>query len=125
MPRRQVRTPKQPLDLTRYLMVTDRSRGEFAETDDSDAQPRRFQPGSEEDVLSQETYPDVPETLSRAELFANDRPLEIEVGSGKGLFLSNECQRCPEHNFLGIEIMHKYAKHAASRIAKPVLKTRK
>lgn len=119
MPRRQVRTPKQPLDLTRYLLVTDRSRGEFVETEDPDsAQPRRFQPGSEEDVLSQETFPDVPQTLSSQSLFGDDRPLEIEVGSGKGLFLSNECQRCPETNFLGIEIMHKYAKHAAARIAK-------
>ncbi|TWU06403.1 tRNA (guanosine(46)-N7)-methyltransferase TrmB [Stieleria varia] len=60
----------------------------------------------------------LPETLNSQTLFGNDHPLEIEVGSGKGLFLTNEASRVPEHNFLGVEIIAKYAKHAAARLVK-------
>ncbi|TWT92269.1 tRNA (guanine(46)-N(7))-methyltransferase TrmB [Neorhodopirellula pilleata] len=61
---------------------------------------------------------ELPETISSQTLFGNDRPLEIEVGSGKGLFLQTESQRRPEHNFFGIEIAQKYAAHAAARFAR-------
>jgi tRNA (guanine-N7-)-methyltransferase len=46
------------------------------------------------------------------------RPLEIEVGSGKGLFLRNAARSRPEVDFLGIEIAHKYARFAAAGLAK-------
>lgn len=59
---------------------------------------------------------DLPEELSSASLFGNDAPLEIEIGSGKGLFLTTASAANPEHNFLGIEIMAKYAAHAAGRL---------
>ncbi len=64
------------------------------------------------------TIPQLPEQLSSQSLFGNDRPLEVEVGSGKGLFLSATAPANPKHNFLGIEIMAKYATHSAGRIAK-------
>lgn len=51
-------------------------------------------------------------------LFGNDQPIEIEVGSGKGLFLLNAALTHPERNFLGIEIDRKYALYAATRLAK-------
>ncbi|MCS7045585.1 MAG: tRNA (guanosine(46)-N7)-methyltransferase TrmB [Gemmataceae bacterium] len=54
--------------------------------------------------------------LSWPELFGNDRPVEIEVGSGKGMFLINAASTRPETNFLGIEIERKYALLAASRL---------
>ena len=60
----------------------------------------------------------LPEQLSSRTLFDNDHPLEIEVGSGKGLFIANASGNTPEHNFVGIEIARKYAKHAAGRLAK-------
>ncbi len=60
----------------------------------------------------------LPPFLSSQSLFGNLLPLEIEVGSGKGLFLSNAAANNPRHNFLGIEINHKCAEHAAGRIAK-------
>lgn len=60
----------------------------------------------------------LPEVVNSQTLFANDRPLEIEVGSGKGLFLATESQAHPEHNFLGVEIVHKYALHSAERLHK-------
>jgi tRNA (guanine-N7-)-methyltransferase len=46
------------------------------------------------------------------------RPLEIEVGSGKGLFLRNAARCRPDVDFLGIEIAHKYARFAAAGLAK-------
>ncbi len=52
-----------------------------------------------------------------AALFARTAPLEIEVGSGKGLFLQNAAAAMPEHDFLGVELAHKYACFAASRLA--------
>ena len=60
----------------------------------------------------------LPEWLCSETLFGNDAPLEIEVGSGKGLFIQNASGATPGHNFLGVEIARKYAKHAASRLVK-------
>ncbi|MEQ8787181.1 MAG: tRNA (guanosine(46)-N7)-methyltransferase TrmB [Pirellulaceae bacterium] len=51
-------------------------------------------------------------------LFSCDAPLEVEIGSGKGLFLCAESARSPQHNFLGIEVSHKFARFAAARSAK-------
>ncbi|HEX8199685.1 MAG TPA: tRNA (guanosine(46)-N7)-methyltransferase TrmB [Isosphaeraceae bacterium] len=59
--------------------------------------------------------------LSWAEVFGNDHPVELEVGSGKGLFLVNAATRNPAHNFLGIELARKYAGKAAERLAKRAL----
>ncbi len=61
---------------------------------------------------------DLPPMLTSESLFANDRPLEVEIGSGKGLFMATASQQRPQHNFLGIEIATKYARHAAARLAK-------
>lgn len=52
------------------------------------------------------------------ELFGNDHPVELEVGSGKGLFLQNQATHHPDRNYLGIEISRKYARKAAERVAK-------
>ena len=51
-------------------------------------------------------------------LFGGDRPVEIEVGFGKGMFLLNAAQARPEVNFLGIEIERKYVLLTAARLAK-------
>jgi tRNA (guanine-N7-)-methyltransferase len=63
-----------------------------------------------------------PEELSRpfsqASLFAREQPLEVEVGSGKGLFLSRAARGNLAHNFLGIEVSLKYARYAAARLAR-------
>ncbi|MGE3819859.1 MAG: tRNA (guanosine(46)-N7)-methyltransferase TrmB [Isosphaeraceae bacterium] len=52
------------------------------------------------------------------ELFGNDQPVELEIGSGKGLFLQNQATLHPDRNYLGIEISRKYARKAAERVAK-------
>ena len=64
------------------------------------------------------TWDDLPRPWDSAALFERAAPLEAEVGSGKGLFLSAAGTNQPEHNFLGIEIAAKYAEHAAARLAK-------
>ena len=45
---------------------------------------------------------DLPSVWSRTELFGNDDPVEVEIGSGKGLFLTTASSDRPNHNFLGI-----------------------
>jgi tRNA (guanine-N7-)-methyltransferase len=64
------------------------------------------------------TWPELPLPWNPAALFERDAPLEVEVGSGKGLFLQSAATVAPGHNFLGIEIAHKYARYAAARLAK-------
>ncbi|MFO0906622.1 MAG: tRNA (guanosine(46)-N7)-methyltransferase TrmB [Pirellulales bacterium] len=56
--------------------------------------------------------------LDPQSLFARPAPLELEMGSGKGLFLYGASKVRPEHNFLGVEIAHKYAQFTASRLAR-------
>jgi tRNA (guanine-N7-)-methyltransferase len=51
-------------------------------------------------------------------LFGQTADLEIEVGSGKGLFVLNESGKNPDRNFLGNEIAKKYCRFAAYRLAK-------
>ncbi|MEO2011155.1 MAG: tRNA (guanosine(46)-N7)-methyltransferase TrmB [Pirellulaceae bacterium] len=52
------------------------------------------------------------------EPFEKRQPLEVEVGSGKGLFIHTAAAAQPTHNFLGIEIASNYAKFAAAQLAK-------
>ncbi len=60
----------------------------------------------------------LPRPWTPAALFGRDAPLEVEVGSGKGLFLRTTAPVRPESNFLGIEIVHKYAAFAAAGLLK-------
>jgi tRNA (guanine-N7-)-methyltransferase len=62
--------------------------------------------------------PESPAPLSWPALFGNGHPVEIEVGFGKGLFLLNASQACPDVNFLGVEIERKYQLFTATRLAK-------
>lgn len=105
MPRSPIRRPAKSLDLSFHLI-------------ESDQLP--------EIVTSQTLFGDVSggevekhgQTDHSEPLARSERPLEIEIGSGKGLFLTTEAQRMPKHDFLGIEIISKYARHAAARMAK-------
>ena len=59
-----------------------------------------------------------PAPLEWAVVFGNDRPVEAEVGFGKGLFLLTASQQSPATNFLGVEIERKYVLFTATRLAK-------
>jgi tRNA (guanine-N7-)-methyltransferase len=64
------------------------------------------------------TWDELPRPWDPISLFGRVAPLEIEVGSGKGLFLSAAAAVQPDHHFLGIEIAAKYARYAAARLAR-------
>lgn len=64
----------------------------------------------------------LPRPWDPSALFGRCLPLEVEVGSGKGLFLERASAACPERNFLGIEIATKYARYCASRLAKKAVR---
>jgi tRNA (guanine-N7-)-methyltransferase len=53
-----------------------------------------------------------------AAIFSRAAPLEIEIGSGKGLFLAGAAAAAPERDFIGIEVAGKYARFAAARLAR-------
>ena len=50
-----------------------------------------------------------------AEIFSVDRPIEIEIGIGKGRFLIDAAERRSETNFVGIEWAMKYLRLAHNR----------
>jgi len=64
------------------------------------------------------TWDQLPQPWNAVLVFDREAPLEVEVGSGKGLFLQTAAAARPEHNFLGVEISHKYARFAASQLAR-------
>jgi len=61
---------------------------------------------------------DEPVRIEWTRLFGRDSPVELEVGSGKGLFLVNAATLNPDCNFLGVELSRKYARLAAERLAR-------
>jgi tRNA (guanine-N7-)-methyltransferase len=56
--------------------------------------------------------------LDFAAFFGNSHPVELEVGSGRGLFLVTAGSKQPETNFLGIEYDFKEGRRAARRFQK-------
>ncbi len=56
--------------------------------------------------------------LDLERLFGSDRPVELEIGCGKGLFLVTAATLEPGRNFLGIEVARKYARFTADRLAR-------
>ena len=55
--------------------------------------------------------------LDPTTLFCRQNPVELEIGTGKGMFLTSATSSIPERNFLGIEVRVGYARMAASRLA--------
>jgi tRNA (guanine-N7-)-methyltransferase len=57
------------------------------------------------------------EPLDPGGLFLTQGPVELEVGSGKGLFLLSASEAAPDRNFLGAEIAVGYARLCAAKLA--------
>jgi len=55
-------------------------------------------------------------------LFGNDRPVEVEIGIGKGRFLLTQAAERPEVCFLGVEWSLKYLRLAKDRAQRQALK---
>lgn len=68
-----------------------------------------------EDTGEDETF------LDWQEVFGNGRPVEIEIGIGKGRFLIDAAQRLADNNYLGIEWASKYLRIAQDRALKRCL----
>lgn len=49
-------------------------------------------------------------------LFGNDQPVELEIGSGKGTFLTEQAKARPDTNFFGIEWANWFYRYAADRL---------
>ncbi len=49
-------------------------------------------------------------------LFANDRPIELEIGCGKGAFLAAMASTYPDVNLIGVELAAPFARAAALRM---------
>jgi len=64
------------------------------------------------------TLADLPDDWTPFDLFDRAADLEIEVGSGKGLFMQTAGGDHPDRNFVGIEIAGKYATFAAAKLAR-------
>jgi len=64
----------------------------------------------------------LPRPLEWAGLFGNDRPVEVEIGFGKGRFLITAGERFPEVNYLGVERRLRYFRIARGRIEKRELR---
>jgi tRNA (guanine-N7-)-methyltransferase len=63
-------------------------------------------------------WPAAGQRITGPMIFGNDRPLEIEVGCGKGGFLVSAAEAQPDRNFLGLEIDRALHFLIAGRLAK-------
>jgi tRNA (guanine-N7-)-methyltransferase len=48
--------------------------------------------------------------------FGDDRPVELEIGTGKAAFLLRRARAVPEHNFLGLEWAGEFYRYAVDRM---------
>jgi len=62
--------------------------------------------------------PNIPKPFQAEVIFGRSAPLEVEVGSGKGLFLRRAAAGTPDVDFVGLEIAQKYARFSAAGLAK-------
>ncbi len=63
-------------------------------------------------------FDDLPRPWDAAVLFGRRAPLEVELGSGKGLFLRTAAVAHPDVDYLGVEIAWRYAQFAAAGLVK-------
>jgi tRNA (guanine-N7-)-methyltransferase len=58
----------------------------------------------------------LPRPLSFSELFGNTNPVELEIGMGKGTFLTEQAVARPDVNFFGIEYARWFWRYASDRL---------
>src|SRR4051812_44666901 len=58
----------------------------------------------------------LPKPISWTELYGNDHPVELEIGMGKGTFLTEQAKARPEVNFFGIEWANWFWRYASDRL---------
>ena len=63
------------------------------------------------------TDSEVIKNMSWTESFENKAPLQVELGTGKGTFITTLAQRHPDINFIGIEAQQDVLYYAAKKVA--------
>ena len=58
----------------------------------------------------------LPRPLDWKVLFGNDHPVELEIGMGKGTFITEQAKARPEVNFFGIEWARWFWRSASDRL---------
>jgi tRNA (guanine-N7-)-methyltransferase len=58
----------------------------------------------------------LPRPINWPELFGNDHPIEMEIGIGKGTFLTEQAKAHPETNFFGIEYARWFWRYSSDRL---------
>jgi tRNA (guanine-N7-)-methyltransferase len=58
----------------------------------------------------------LPKPLNFEALFGNANPVELEIGMGKGTFLTQQAKTRPDVNFIGIEWARWYWRYASDRM---------
>jgi tRNA (guanine-N7-)-methyltransferase len=58
----------------------------------------------------------LPKPLDWREVFGNDHPVELEIGVGKGTFITEQAKARPEVNFFGIEWARWFWRYASDRL---------
>ncbi len=64
------------------------------------------------------TVAEMPRPVDWPAFFENDRPVELDIGCGRGMFLFNAGASRSDSNFLGIELDYKEGRRGAKRIQK-------
>ena len=58
----------------------------------------------------------LPRPLNWSELYGNANPVELEIGMGKGTFLTEQAKARPEVNFFGVEWARWFWRYASDRL---------
>mgnify|MGYP006173457605 CR=1 FL=1 len=58
----------------------------------------------------------LPRPINWSEMFGNGNPVEIEIGMGKGTFLTEQAKARPDVNFFGIEWARWFWRYASDRL---------
>ena len=58
----------------------------------------------------------LPRPIDWSAMFGNDRPVEMEIGIGKGTFITEQAKARPEVNFFGIEWARWFWRYASDRL---------
>lgn len=61
---------------------------------------------------------DAPRPWRWPDIFGDERPVEVEIGTGNGTFLVDAALRSPERGFLGVEVSKKFFTKALKRAAR-------
>jgi tRNA (guanine-N7-)-methyltransferase len=58
----------------------------------------------------------LPRPINWPQLFGNDHPVELEIGMGKGTFLTDQAKARPDTNFFGLEYANWFWRYASDRL---------